>query len=89
MNECGAEDMQNTKSEKKSTKEPQKKKNNNISRLIDIDILDFGGKIINEDLVLPHPRMHCRKFVLNPMKKIAPNWRHPIYQKKIHFLKYY
>ena len=64
----------------------RKKKNNNISRLIDIDILDFKGKIINEGLILPHPRMHCRKFVLNPMKKIAPNWKHPINQKKIDFL---
>ena len=64
----------------------RKKKNSNISRLIDIDILDFKGKIINEGLILPHPRMHCRKFVLNPMKKIAPNWKHPIYEKKIDFL---
>ena len=64
----------------------RKKNNNNISRLIDIDILDFKGKIINEGLILPHPRMHCRKFVLNPMKKIAPNWKHPVYQKKIEFL---
>ena len=64
----------------------RKKKNNNISRLIDIDILDFKGKIINEGLILPHPRMHCRKFVLNPMKKIAPTWKHPVYEKKIDFL---
>ena len=64
----------------------RKKKNNNISRLIDIDILDFKGKIINEGLILPHPRMHCRKFVLNPMKKIAPRWKHPVYKKKIDFL---
>ena len=64
----------------------RKKKNNNISRLIDIDILDFKGKIINEGLILPHPRMHCRKFVLNPMKKIAPGWKHPVYDKKIDFL---
>ena len=64
----------------------RKKKNNNISRLIDIDILDFKGKIINEGLILPHPRMHCRKFVLNPMKKIAPSWKHPVYKKKIDFL---
>ena len=63
----------------------RKKKNNNISRLIDIDILDFKGKIINEG-ILPHPRMHCRKFVLNPMKKIAPRWKHPVYKKKIDFL---
>ena len=64
----------------------RKKKNNNISRLIDIDILDFKGKIINEGLILPHPRMHCRKFVLNPMKKIAPDWKHPVCEKKIDFL---
>ena len=64
----------------------RKKKCNTISRIIDIDILDFKGEIINEKLILPHPRMHSRKFVLNPMKKIAPNWKHPIYKKKINFL---
>ena len=64
----------------------RKRKNNNISRLIDIDILDFKGKILNEGLILPHPRMHCRKFVLKPMKKIAPSWKHPVYQKKTDFL---
>ena len=64
----------------------RKKNSNNISRLIDIDILDFKGKVINEGLILPHPRMHCRKFVLNPMKKIAPSWKHPVYKKKIDFL---
>ena len=64
----------------------RKKKKNNISRLIDIDILDFKGKIINKDIILPHPRMHCRKFVLQPMKKMTPSWKHPVYQKKIDFL---
>ncbi len=64
----------------------RKKKNDTISRLIDIDILDFKGKVINEGIILPHPRMHCRKFVLSPMKKIAPNWKHPVYNKKIDFL---
>ena len=64
----------------------RKKKNNNISRIIDIDILDFKGKIINQGLILPHPRMHCRKFVLKPMKKIASNWEHPVCQKNIDFL---
>ena len=44
-----------------------------IATNVNIDILDFKGKVINEGLMLPHPRMHCRKFVLNPMKKIAPN----------------
>ena len=64
----------------------RKKKSKNISRIIDIDILDFKGVILNERLILPHPRMHARKFVLKPMKKIAPNWKHPIYNKKIDFL---
>ena len=64
----------------------RKNKYNNISRIIDIDILDFKGEVINEKLILPHPRMHSRKFVLKPMKKIAPNWKHPIYKKKINFL---
>ena len=64
----------------------RKKKCNNISRIIDIDILDFKGEILNDILILPHPRMHARKFVLNPMKKIAPNWKHPVYKKKINFL---
>ena len=64
----------------------RKKKINDISRVIDIDILDFKGKIINKGPISPHPRMHSRKFVLYPMKKIAPNWKHPIYLKKIDFL---
>ena len=64
----------------------RKKKINDISRVIDIDILDFKGKIINKGLILPHPRMHSRKFVLYPMKKISPNWKHPVYRKKIDFL---
>ena len=64
----------------------RKKKINNISRVIDIDILDFKGKILNKGPILPHPRMHSRKFVLYPMKKIALNWKHPVYQKKIDFL---
>ena len=63
----------------------RKKKKNNISRLIDIDILDFKGKVINKGLILPHPRMHSRKFVLYPMKKIVPNWKHPVFKKKIDF----
>ena len=64
----------------------RKKKNFDISRIIDIDILDYRREIINDDLILPHPRMHSRKFVLVPMKTIAQNWKHPVYKKKIEFL---
>ena len=35
----------------------------------------------NDDLVIPHVEMHKRDFVLKPMVDIAPNLRHPIYQK--------
>ena len=53
----------------------RKNKKNCISRSVDIDILDFKGKIINDnDIILPHPRLHLRKFVLNPMKNITKNW---------------
>ena len=57
-----------------------------ISRIIDIDILDYRGEVINNDLILPHPRMHSRKFVLFPMKTVARNWKHPVNNKKIDFL---
>lgn len=64
----------------------RKKKNFDISRIIDIDILDYRREIINDDLILPHPRMHSRKFVLLPMKTIAQNWKHPVHKKNIAFL---
>lgn len=50
----------------------------NAPRTLDLDILDFDGKV--EDgprLVLPHPRLHERAFVLLPLQEVAPNWRHP------------
>ena len=56
----------------------RKKKNFDISRVIDIDIIDYKREIVNDDLILPHPRMHSRKFVLLPMKTIAKNWK-PIF----------
>jgi 2-amino-4-hydroxy-6-hydroxymethyldihydropteridine diphosphokinase len=54
------------------------KKKKNISRIVDIDILDFKGLVVSEELILPHPRMHLRKFVLSPLKTIDKNWKHPI-----------
>jgi 2-amino-4-hydroxy-6-hydroxymethyldihydropteridine diphosphokinase len=47
-------------------------------RLIDMDILLFGNEVIDTpDLQVPHPRMHLRRFVLQPLSEIAPNVRHP------------
>jgi 2-amino-4-hydroxy-6-hydroxymethyldihydropteridine diphosphokinase len=48
-------------------------------RMIDLDILFFGNDIIDEkDLMVPHPRMHERKFVLVPLMQLAPDLLHPL-----------
>jgi len=47
-------------------------------RVIDLDILLFGEEIIDtEDLRIPHPLMHVRRFVLAPLAEIAPEVIHP------------
>jgi 2-amino-4-hydroxy-6-hydroxymethyldihydropteridine diphosphokinase len=47
-------------------------------RTIDLDILFYGQRIINEpDLVVPHPRMHQRRFVLMPLSELDPLFLHP------------
>lgn len=50
------------------------------ARVLDLDLLAFGRKVIHENagLVLPHPRMHQRLFVLAPLTELAPEWRHPL-----------
>ena len=48
-------------------------------RLIDLDILLYGDEVIDgAELQVPHPRMHLRRFVLQPLAEIAPNVRHPV-----------
>jgi 2-amino-4-hydroxy-6-hydroxymethyldihydropteridine diphosphokinase len=48
-------------------------------RLIDVDVLLYGDTIIEmPELQIPHPRMHLRRFVLEPLAEIAPNVRHPV-----------
>jgi 2-amino-4-hydroxy-6-hydroxymethyldihydropteridine diphosphokinase len=47
-------------------------------RLIDLDILVYGGQTIDSpELQVPHPRMHLRRFVLAPLVEIAPYLKHP------------
>jgi 2-amino-4-hydroxy-6-hydroxymethyldihydropteridine diphosphokinase len=49
-------------------------------RLIDLDILLYDDETIDTpELQVPHPRMHLRRFVLEPLAEIAPNVRHPVY----------
>ncbi|MFN5324721.1 MAG: 2-amino-4-hydroxy-6-hydroxymethyldihydropteridine diphosphokinase [Bacteroidota bacterium] len=51
----------------------------NGPRILDIDILYFGNKIIDlDDLKIPHPRMHLRRFNLAPLLEILPEHKHPI-----------
>jgi len=51
----------------------------NESRTLDLDLLAYDDQVIDEPggLVLPHPRLQDRAFVLLPMAEIAPEWRHP------------
>lgn len=51
----------------------------NAARIVDLDLLDYrGDRIETADLILPHPRLHRRRFVLEPLAEIAPGWRHPV-----------
>ncbi len=53
-------------------------------RIIDIDILFYGERIIStKPLVIPHPLLHKRIFVLKPMSDIAPGFNHPVFNKSI------
>jgi 2-amino-4-hydroxy-6-hydroxymethyldihydropteridine diphosphokinase len=50
----------------------------NAARTLDLDLLDYDGtQCVGERLVLPHPRLPERRFVLAPLSEIAPRWRHP------------
>ena len=54
------------------------------SRTMDIDIIFYGNSVIDEtDLVVPHPRMHLRNFVLVPLCEILPDFVHPVFGKTI------
>lgn len=52
------------------------------SRKIDIDVVLFGESVVDEQgLKIPHPSMHLRRFVLEPLVEIAPEARHPVLGK--------
>lgn len=55
------------------------------SRPLDLDLLDYDGRVFRRAadgdgpaLVLPHPRLDGRAFVLAPLVEVAPDWRHPV-----------
>lgn len=54
---------------------------NYSSRTIDIDILYFDREVIHQDnLIIPHPRLHKRRFTLLPLVDIDRNFKHPVFQ---------
>ena len=60
----------------------------NAPRTCDIDIIDYKGidykiETNNDKLLIPHPRLHNRNFVLFPLFEIEKNWKHPLKKTKI------
>ena len=59
------------------------RKKKNEPRVIDLDLLTYNDLVIDSKLlVIPHVRMHLRRFVLDPLIDIAPEWVHPILKIK-------
>jgi len=67
--------------ERQMGRERNKKK---APRTIDVDIVLFGDAVVDSpQLTLPHPAMHRRRFVLEPLAEIAPEARHPMLNKTV------
>ncbi len=57
-------------------------------RVIDLDILLFGNSIVDTaGLTIPHPALHQRRFVLEPLAEIAPEQRHPVFKRTVRELR--
>lgn len=57
----------------------------NAPRIIDIDILFFNKDIINcKDLIVPHPALPDRRFVLIPLNELSPHFMHPVLKQTVH-----
>ena len=56
----------------------------NEERVIDLDLIDYSNKILeNRDIIIPHPRAHKRRFVMEPLGELDRNWVHPILKKNV------
>jgi 2-amino-4-hydroxy-6-hydroxymethyldihydropteridine diphosphokinase len=58
----------------------------NAPRTLDLDLLDYEGRLEAGPPALPHPRMAERGFVLIPLSDIAPDWRHPFTGRSVQSL---
>lgn len=53
-------------------------------RVIDIDLVLWGARVVDDgDLVIPHPRMHERRFVLAPLAELSPGTVHPVLRRTV------
>lgn len=53
-------------------------------RTLDLDLLFYDEQVLAfADLHLPHPALHLRRFVLEPLAEVAPQWRHPVYHQTV------
>ena len=55
----------------------------NAPRICDIDVIDYDNRKLDGEIILPHPRMHTRNFVLMPMYELDKDWKHPILKHSI------
>ena len=60
------------------------RKNTNEARVIDLDLIDYSSKILeSENIKIPHPRAHLRRFVMEPLFEIEKDWIHPIFKLSV------
>ena len=72
------DELLNIESELGRVRHPEQK--GYSSRTVDLDILYYGDRIINTNKVtIPHPRLHLRKFALEPLCELIPDFLHPVF----------
>ena len=63
-------------------------KGDDSPRVIDLDLIFFEDMMADYgDLILPHPRMHRRRFVLDPVCEVVPDWIHPVFRRSVRLLR--
>ena len=56
----------------------------NEARVLDLDLISYNDVVLDKpELIVPHPRLHRRAFVLLPLQDIAPDWVHPVSGKPL------